>query len=493
MKEDGRKGESILPEAVNTAAEAGRTDKNRKPSDENDFSKGSVVRHILSLAAPMTLAQLINVLYSVVDRIYIGHLPHASAQALTGIGLCLPIITIISAFANLFGMGGAPLCSIARGGHQEKRAQTVMGNSFSMLLLTGAVLMIFCFAVKKPLLYMFGASESTYGYADQYITIYLLGTIFVMVSLGMNNFINAQGFGEMGMLTVLLGAVMNIILDPILIFGFDMGVRGAAIATVISQGASALWVFLFLTGKKALFRLNRAAMRLQASVVKEITFLGTSGFVMSVTNGTVQIVCNAVLARYGGDVYVGIMTVINSVREIATLPLNGLTSGAQPVMGYNYGAGCYRRVKSAIKFITVVGIIFSLILWAVVFLEPRFFLHLFTQEKDLIEQGIPAMQIYFCGIFMMALQFVGQSTYVALNRPKQAVFFSLFRKVIIVVPLTILLPMVGGLGTDGVFWAEPVSNVIGGTACFVTMLVTVWPTLREKGTDSSAAPFAKPH
>ena len=484
MKEDGRKGESILPEAVNTAAEAGRTDKNRKPSDENDFSKGSVVRHILSLAAPMTLAQLINVLYSVVDRIYIGHLPHASAQALTGIGLCLPIITIISAFANLFGMGGAPLCSIARGGHQEKRAQTVMGNSFSMLLLTGAVLMIFCFAVKKPLLYMFGASESTYGYADQYITIYLLGTIFVMVSLGMNNFINAQGFGKMGMLTVLLGAVMNIILDPILIFGFDMGVRGAAIATVISQGASALWVFLFLTGKKALFRLNRAAMRLQASVVKEITFLGTSGFVMSVTNGTVQIVCNAVLARYGGDVYVGIMTVINSVREIATLPLNGLTSGAQPVMGYNYGAGCYRRVKSAIKFITVVGIIFSLILWAVVFLEPRFFLHLFTQEKDLIEQGIPAMQIYFCGIFMMALQFVGQSTYVALNRPKQAVFFSLFRKVIIVVPLTILLPMVEGLGTDGVFWAEPVSNVIGGTACFVTMLVTVWPTLKEKGTDS---------
>lgn len=460
---------------------------------ENDFSKGSVVRHILSLAAPMTLAQLINVLYSVVDRIYIGHLPHASAQALTGIGLCLPIITIISAFTNLFGMGGAPLCSIARGGHQEKRAQTVMGNSFSMLILTGAALMIFCFAVKKPLLYMFGASEATYGYADQYITIYLLGTIFVMVSLGMNNFINAQGFGKMGMLTVLLGAVMNIILDPILIFGFDMGVRGAAVATVISQGASALWVLLFLTGRKALFRLDRTSMRLKRSLVKEITFLGTSGFVMSVTNGTVQIVCNAVLARYGGDVYVGIMTVINSVREIATLPLNGLTSGAQPVMGYNYGAGCYGRVKSAIKFITVVGITFSLILWAVVFMEPRFFLHLFTQEKELIEQGIPAMQIYFCGIFMMALQFVGQSTYVALNRPKQAVFFSLFRKVIIVVPLTILLPMIGNLGTDGVFWAEPVSNVIGGTACFVTMLVTVWPTLREKGTDNSAAPFAKPH
>ena len=201
----------------------------------------------------MTLAQLINVLYSVVDRIYIGHLPHASAEALTGIGLCLPIITIISAFANLFGMGGAPLCSIARGGHEEKRAQKVMGNSFSMLLLTGAVLMILCLVLKRPILYLFGASEATYGYANDYITIYLLGTIFVMVSLGMNNFINAQGFGKMGMLTVLLGAVMNIILDPVLIFGFDMGVRGAAIATVISQGASALWVFIFLTGKKSPF------------------------------------------------------------------------------------------------------------------------------------------------------------------------------------------------------------------------------------------------
>ena len=448
--------------------------------EKYDFSKGSVVRHILSLAAPMTLAQLINVLYSVVDRIYIGHLPHASAQALTGIGLCLPVITIISAFANLFGMGGAPLCSIARGGHEDKRAQKVMGNSFSMLLLTGVILMILFFVFKRPVLYLFGASNDTFGYANAYLSIYLLGTVFVMVSLGMNNFINAQGFGKMGMMTVLLGAVMNIILDPILIFGFHMGVQGAAIATVISQGASALWVLLFLTGRKAIFKLTREAMRLKGSLVKEITFLGTSGFVMAVTNGTVQIVCNAVLARYGGDIYVGIMTVINSVREIASLPLNGLTSGAQPVMGYNYGAGCYRRVRTAIRFITAAGIGFSLIVWVVVFVEPRFFLHLFTTEQELITEGIPAMQIYFCGFFMMALQFVGQSTYVALNRPKQAVFFSLFRKVIIVVPLTILLPMIGGLGTSGVFWAEPVSNVIGGTACFVTMMITVWPSLKEQ-------------
>ncbi len=445
----------------------------------NDFSKGSIARNILSLALPMTLAQLINVMYSIVDRIYIGHIPDASTYPLTGIGLCLPIITIITAFANLFGMGGAPLCSIARGGHEEDRAQKVMGNSFSMLLISGAVLMILCLIFKEPLLFIFGASEATYPYADQYITIYLCGTLFVMTSLGMNNFINAQGFGKTGMLTVLLGAVLNIILDPILIFGFGMGVQGAAVATVISQGASAGWALKFLCGRKALLKLTRKSMLLQAGLVKEITLLGTSGFVMSVTNGTVQIVCNAVLARHGGDLYVGIMTVINSVREIITMPVTGLTSGAQPVIGYNYGAGCYDRVKSAIKFISVGCVVFSFVMWAVLFFEPQFFLQLFTKESELIREGIPAMRIYFCGIFMMALQFAGQSTYVALNRPKQAVFFSLFRKVIIVVPLTLLLPMIAGLGTNGVFLAEPVSNVIGGTASFVTMLITVWPALKK--------------
>ena len=454
---------------------------------ENDFSQGSIARNILNLALPMTLAQLINVLYSVVDRIYIGHIPHVSADGLTGVGLALPVITVITAFANLFGMGGAPLCSIARGEHEEERAENVMGNSFTLLLISGAVLMTVCLMFREPILYLFGASDVTYPYADQYITIYLLGTLFVMTSLGMNNFINAQGFGKTGMLTVLLGAVLNIILDPILIFGFDMGVSAAAVATVISQGASSLWVFRFLTGKKALLKIKRKSMRLKKKLVREITLLGTSGFVMSVTNGLVQIVCNAVLSRHGGDLYVGIMTVINSVREIINMPLTGLTSGAQPVIGYNYGAGRPDRVKAAVKFMTAWSILFSIVVWAVIFFEPRFFMNLFTQETELIQEGIPAMRIYFCGIFMMALQFAGQSTYVALNRPKQAVFFSLFRKVIIVVPLTVALPLVGGLGTSGVFLAEPVSNVIGGTACFVTMLITVWPTLKnDKEKETSA-------
>lgn len=472
--------QSIVRDHLRDSGDVGGRKERVKVAEKNDFSQGSISRNIIGLALPMTLAQLINVLYSIVDRIYIGHIPHTSAQALTGIGLTLPIITVIMAFANLFGMGGAPLCSIARGGHEEEKAKKVMGNSFSMLLLSGAVLIVLCLAFKKPLLYLFGASDVTFPYADAYITIYLCGTLFVMISLGMNNFINAQGFGKMGMLTVILGAVTNIVLDPVLIFVFHMGVQGAAIATVISQGLSAFWVLKFLTGKKAILTLDRGSMKLDKKLVKEITALGTSGFVMSVTNGAVQIVCNATLFRYGGDLYVGIMTVINSVREIITMPVTGLTSGAQPVIGYNYGAGCYDRVKKAIKFMSASCIIFTFLMWAVLFFEPAFFLGLFTSEPKLIEAGVPAMRIYFCGIFLMALQFSGQSTYVALNRAKQAVFFSLFRKVIIVIPLTLIFPLIGGLGTSGVFWAEPVSNAIGGTASFVTMLITVWPTLQEK-------------
>lgn len=267
---------------------------------ENDFSQGSIAKNILNLAVPMTLAQLINVLYSVVDRVYIGHLQGVSANALTGIGLALPIITIITAFANLFGMGGAPLCSIARGSHEEEKAEKVMGNSCSMLLFTGGLLMGICLIFRKTLLYLFGASSATFPYANAYISIYLCGTVFVMISLGMNQFINSQGFGKIGMLTVMLGAFTNIVLDPILIFGLDMGVQGAALATVISQGLSAAWVMKFLTGKKAILRLSKRAMHLEWKLVKEIIFLGTSGFVMSVTNGFVQIVCNATLQRYGG-------------------------------------------------------------------------------------------------------------------------------------------------------------------------------------------------
>lgn len=432
----------------------------------------------MGLAIPMTLAQLVNVLYSVVDRIYIGHIPNASTHALTGIGLALPIITIITAFTNLFGTGGAPLCSIARGSGQHERAERIMGNSFSLLLIFGVGLMALCLAFKRPILYLFGASGETFPYANAYLSIYLCGTVFVMISLGMNNFINAQGFGRIGMFTVMIGAVLNLILDPVFIFLFGMGVRGAALATVLSQFASAAFVLRFLTGKQAVYRLSRKAMPLNGKLVREITTLGMSGFIMAVTNSLVQIVCNSTLAQYGGDLYVGIMTVINSVREIMNMPVNGLSSGAQPVIGYNYGAREYKRVKSSILFSTGAGIAITVVCWALLFFFPEFFLRFFTGERELIVDGIPAMKIYFFGIFMMALQFSGQCAFVALGKSRHAIFFSLFRKVIIVVPLTLILPKF--FGVNGVFMAEPISNFLGGTACFVTMLLTVWPALKTE-------------
>lgn len=445
--------------------------------EKSDFSTGSVSGNILRLAIPMTLAQLINILYNVVDRIYIGHIPHTSTEALTGVGLALPIITIITAFANLFGMGGAPLFSMARGADLSERAKKIMANSFSMLLLSGLVLAILCYIFKHPLMYLFGASDVTYPYADAYLSLYLCGTFFVMITLGMNNFINAQGFGVTGMLTVSIGALLNLILDPIFIFLLGLGVRGAALATILSQFVSAVWVLQFLTGKKAIIKLSKKYMSLDMSLVKEIVSLGLSGFVMSITNGSVQIMCNATLQHYGGDLYVGIMTVLNSVREIINMPVSGLTSGAQPVMSFNYGAKKYGRVKSAIKFTTVSSILITCAVWALLFFFPHFFIHIFNSEPELLAEGVPAMRVYFFGIFMMSLQFAGQSTFVALGRSRQAVFFSLFRKVVIVIPLTLLLPTIAGLGTTGVFLAEPISNFIGGIACFTTMILTVWRNL----------------
>lgn len=447
---------------------------------ENDFSKGSVVGNILNLAVPMTMAQLINVLYNIVDRIFIGRIPEHATLSLTGIGLCLPVISMVIAFANLFGMGGAPLCSIERGKGNNREAELIMGNSFLLLLASGIILTIAGLVLKKPLLYAFGASDATYIYAEQYVSIYLLGSIFVMVGLGMNSFINSQGFGKVGMATVLIGAVVNLILDPIFIFGLSMGVRGAALATVISQGISALWIIRFLTGKKAILRLKASGFQLKAERVKAITGLGMSGFTMAITNSLVQIMYNKSLQQYGGDLYVGIMTVINSVREVVSMPVSGITNSCQPVLGYNYGAGEYGRVKSGIKFVAVTSILYTTAVWGLVHGFPEFFIRIFNQEADLVNAGIPAMRIYYFGFFMMSLQFAGQSVFVALGKAKQAVFFSIFRKVIIVIPLIILLPRLLNLGTSGIFMAEPISNFIGGLACFGTMLFTIWPELTKK-------------
>ena len=446
----------------------------------NDFSKGSVAGNILRLAVPMTVAQLINVLYSVVDRMYIGRLPDASGNALTGLGLTFPIISIVTAFANLFGMGGSPLFSIERGRGNLEKARVIMGNTFALLVGTGVVLTAVILLIKQPLLYAFGASDATYPYANGYITIYLCGSVFVMISLGMNNFINAQGFGRKGMMTVLLGAVTTIVLDPIFIFLLDMGVQGAALATIIAQFFSTVWAVSFLRGKRTLIRLEPSAMKLQLKLVWQIISLGFSSFVMAITNSIVQVACNSTLQTFGGDLYVGVMTIINSVREVVSTPINGVTHAAQPVMGFNYGAKEYKRVRAGILFTTILCVVYTTVVWLLLFLFPRFFIGLFSNETALREAAVPSMHIYFFGFFMMSLQMAGQSAAVALGRSKQAVFFSLFRKVVIVAPLTLLLPHLFGLGVTGVFLAEPISNFIGGAACYITMLLTIWREMRRK-------------
>ena len=463
-----------------------------KPTDtkqKTDFSKGSVPGNILRLAVPMTFAQLINVLYSVIDRMYIGHMPNAAANALTGIGLTFPIISIVTAFANLYGTGGAPLFSIERGRRDEQRAEKIMGNTFAMLISTGLLLTILILCLKKPLLYLFGASDVTFPYADSYLSIYLCGSVFVMTGLGMNPFINAQGFGRMGMTTVLLGAVTNIVLDPLFIFVLNMGVAGAALATVIAQFASAAWAISFLTGKRALLKLRFRNMKPSFPLVKRIIGLGTSGFIMNITNSLVQIFCNSTLQIFGGDLYVGVMTVLNSVREIVMTPVSGVTSATQPVLGFNYGAGEYRRVRSGIQFMSAVCMVYTVVTWLILLLFPTFFIGIFSSDPALTQACVPSMHIYFFGYFMMSLQMAGQSTAVGLGRSKQAIFFSLLRKAIIVVPLTLILPRMFGLGVTGVFLAEPISNFIGGTACYVTMLFTIWKELKRKEAEKENVPL----
>ena len=445
---------------------------------QNDFSKGSMARNITRMALPMTVAQLINILYNVVDRMYLGRLP--GHLALTGLGLCLPIISILMAFANLCGMGGAPLCSIHRGKGENQEAERIMGNSFTLLILFGAALTVLCLAFRRPILYLFGASDATFPYANDYLTVYVLGTVFVMVGLGMNPFINAQGFSRMGMLTVALGAVVNIVLDPVFIFLLGMGARGAALATVISQACSALWVLRFLTGRRALLRLRLSALRLQAGRVRRILALGASGFVMAMNTSLVQALCNATLQVCGGELYVGVMTVVNSVREVISMPIQGITNGCQPVLGYNYGAEEYGRVREGIRFTALLGVGYSVAAWVLVMAAPGLLIRVFNDEAELIAAGIPAFRIYFATFVFMSFQFIGQSVFVGLGRSRSAIFFSLLRKAFIVAPLTLLLPALG-MGVNGVFLAEPISNVLGGLACGLTMYVTVYRRLAGEG------------
>lgn len=442
----------------------------------SDFSKGSVKQLIIAQAIPLTLAQAVQLLYNIVDRIYIGHLEGTGDLALTGLGITFPVIVIIAAFTNLFGSGGATLFSIARGKGDDQEAEDILGNVFTLLFATSLVLFALCYLFRRPILFAFGASVQSYHYANEYLKIYLLGTSFSMLSTGLNSYINAQGFPKIGMLTTVLGAVINIILDPIFIFALDMGVAGAALATVLSQGVSAGWVLRFLTGKQAIQKLRLQSCRVDLPRTKKIISLGLPGFVMQGTNSLVSIVCNNQLQAFGGDLYVGIMTVINSVREMVSLPVSGISSGAQPVLGFNYGAREHGRVKEAIRFTAVLGTVYTLVAWLVVMLIPGALIGIFSNDAETITIGAKMLNIYFFGFFFMSFQFSGQTTFQALGKAKQAIFFSLLRKAFIVVPLTLLLPAIG-LGVEGVFLAEPISNAIGGLAAFLTMWLTIYRKL----------------
>ena len=446
-----------------------------------DFSKGRVSSVILRLGLPMVLAEFVHVLYNIVDRMYIGHMSEGGTLSLTGLGICFPLITLIGAFANLYSTGGTTLATIARGAKEDRKAEQIMGTSFTMLMITGLVLTVLLYWTAPVTLRWLGGDDETIPAAMGYFRIYVLGTVPVLISLGMNPFISAQGFPKISMVTIILGAVLNIALDPLLIFTLNMGIRGAALATVISQAVSAVWVLGFLLSRRAALRLT--GFHLNGAELKRIVSLGVTGFTFKMTNSVTQAIVNIMLKAWGGTlstIYVGAMSLINSLREIMSLPNSGIVMGAQSVMSYNYGARLYRRVSQCIRFTFLSGLAVNLVMWALVMFIPEPLLRIFTSDEQLIQTGIVCARIFFGAFPFMAMQQAGQSTFVALNYPRYALFFSLLRKIVLVAPLTLLLPNLG-LGVYGVFWAEFASQVLGATACFVTMTLVIWRPMNRLG------------
>lgn len=445
---------------------------------KGDFSQGNVSSLILRLGLPMVLAELVHVLYNIVDRMFIGHMEQGGTLALTGLGVCFPLITLIGAFANLSSTGGSTLFTISRGERDDQRAEHIMESCFLFLLSVGVILTVLLYCTAPLTLQLLGGTQATLPYALDYFRIYVVGTVPVLISLGMNSFINAQGFPRVGMVTVILGAALNLVLDPLFIFVFNLGVQGAALATVISQLAGSVWVFCFLRGKKPPVRLR--CRRMDLGLLKTIMKLGVTGFTFKVTNSVTQAIVNVMLKAWGGpdSLYIGAMGLINSIREIMSLPINGLTSGGQSVMSFNYGAKLYRRVSDGIRFVFCSGFIINSLIWVLMMFAPRPMVRLFTGDEALVTLTVHCARIFFGAFPFMAFQVTGQHTFVALNFPKHALFFSLLRKIVLVAPLTLLLPGLG-LGVDGVFWAELISQVCGASACFLTMNHIIWSRLRR--------------
>ncbi len=442
-------------------------------------------RLMVSLAVPAVAAQLINVLYNIVDRIYIGHIRGYGDIALTGVGVTFPIIMLISAFSAFAGMGGAPLASIELGKKDIRKAEQILGNSAGMIVLFSIVLTIGFSIFKTPVLYAFGASEVTIGYAESYIGIYLVGTIFVQIAVGLNTFISGQGESKVAMLSVVIGALLNICLDPVLIFVLDMGVKGAALATVVSQAVSAAWVIRFLTSKRSSMKLKTEHMRLKKEIVVRIAGLGVSPFIMQSTESMVGITLNSGLQNYGGDLYVGTMSIMTSIMQLILIPVQGISQGVQPIISYCYGAGDKDRVKGTFTRLLISGLLGTLILGGVAVLAPGVYAGIFTSNEDLIRLTCQVMPVYFFGITIFGLQSACQSTFLALGQAKVSLFIALLRKVILLIPLAVIFPKF--MGVMGVYRAEPVADIISVVTTCVLFVLTMRKVLRNMDNDQKEA------
>lgn len=437
--------------------------------DEERLAKAPIGPLMLKLAVPAVAAQVINMLYNIVDRIYIGHIPQVGDIALTGVGVTFPIIMLISAFAAFAGQGGAPLASIRLGAGDREGAEEILGNSATMLLIAAVVLTAGFSIFKEPILYAFGASENTIGYAMDYIGIYLVGTVFVQLALGLNTFISAQGKALVAMLSVLIGAVLNICLDPVFIFGLHMGVKGAALATILSQAVSAAWVVGFLLSRRSGLRIRRKNLALKGKVVGRVAGLGVAPFIMQSTESLVTVVLNTGMQTYGGDLYVGTITIMQSIMQMIVLPTQGITQGTQPIMSYNYGAGNYLRVRRTFKRLLTVTLTVTCTAFVVVALFPGMLARIFTPQPELIALVSRVMPIFFGGMWAFGAQLACQTTFMALGQARTSLFLALLRKVILLVPLAILLPRLTG-SVMGIYVAEPIADILASATTLTLFL-----------------------
>ena len=443
-------------------------------TSETVLGSAPVGRLMIRFALPSITAQVVNILYSVVDRVYIGHLPEGAAPALTGIGLCYPILTIISAFSLFAGSGGAPLAAIQLGKAErdagaKKQAEAILGNSCILLAAFSVILTAFFLAFRRPVLFAFGASMETIGYAEKYLSVYLLGTVFVQISVGLNPFINAQGRVRTAMLSTIIGAAANIILDPIFIFAFGLGVRGAAIATVISQGASAAWILIFLTSRRSAIRISPAILRFKAAIIRKISALGVSPFIMSATESAVFVVFNSGLQRHGGDSYVGAMTILQSIMQMCYVPIQGFTDGVQPLLSYNYGAEKYARLRLIIRRMVIIPFAASTCAFLILNARPALFVSMFTSDAVLKELATRLLRVYCGAVWIFGIQMGAQRTFVALGKAGTSIVVALLRKVILLIPLALILPRF--IGVDGIFLAEPLASTVSAATAGILLML----------------------